>query len=140
MSALLPDSPAGSATQPGPQTILLVDDDVSLRGLLERVLEDAGYRVIAVEDGRAAMRQVMATSIDLVITDVYMPRADGVELVMNLRDKAPHVPIIAMSASFAGMGDAMLRVLRLLGAGHTLEKPFSLQELLVAVQGLIGQP
>lgn len=140
MSALVPGSPAGAGAPAGPQTILLVDDDAALRNLLTRVLQEAGYHVIAAEDGRAALRQVLAARVDLVVTDVYMPRADGVELVMNLREKAPHIPVIAMSASFAGMGHAMLRVLRLLGAGHTLEKPFSLQELLVAVEGLIGRP
>lgn len=115
-------------------TILVVDDDATLRGLLQRALENAGYRVIAVADGKAAKRQVTEIPVDLVVTDVYMPEGDGVDLVIHLRRVLPVLPVIAMSASYRGGFDPMLRVVRNLGVRRTLEKPFTLQLLLEAVR------
>src|SRR5688500_16349846 len=119
-------------------TILIVEDDATLRRLLHRALENAGYVVISVTDGRPAMREIAERRFDLVVTDIYMPGTDGIDLVMHLRQVAPQLPVIAMSAGYRGHSDAMLDVVRHLGVRQTLEKPFSLQLLLDAVRTHLG--
>lgn len=119
-------------------TILVVEDDTLLRGLIHHALESSGYKVLAVADGRAAKRTINETPVHLVVTDIYMADGDGVDLVMHLHATAPKLPVIVMSGGFRGMESSMLRAIRLLGATRTLEKPFSLQTLLDAVRELIG--
>ncbi len=122
-----------------PRAILIVEDDITLRRLLHRALEHAGYAVASVGDGRAAKRHVQNAAVDLVVTDIYMPETDGIDLVMHLRGVAPQLPVIAMSAGYRGHAEAMLDVVRHLGVRQTLEKPFSLQVLLDAVRENIGR-
>jgi DNA-binding response OmpR family regulator len=123
-----------------PLRILVVEDDTTLRGLLQRALSNAGYQVVTAVNGRVAMTLLGGSRFDLIVTDIYMPEGDGVELMTHLRTAAPALPTIAMSAGDSEQGDVMLGVVRHLGARHVLEKPFSLQLLLDAVGETIGLP
>ena len=79
-------------------TILVVDDDAPLRCLLAIALEDAGYRVDEAGDGIEALMQVGHCSPDLILTDIQMPRLDGIGLARLLAPHTPPVPLILMSA------------------------------------------
>ena len=81
-----------------PPTILVVDDDATLRGLLAIALEDAGYRVEEAHDGIQALAQLGRCSPDLILTDLRMPRLDGIGLARLLAPHIPPVPLIVMSA------------------------------------------
>jgi CheY-like chemotaxis protein len=83
-----------------PRKILLVDDEPSIRFLLTTVLEQAGYRVEAAEDGYAALRKIQQALPDLVITDLRMPNMNGFELLSVLRTRFPKLPTIAISGEF----------------------------------------
>jgi DNA-binding NtrC family response regulator len=126
--------PSGESS---PHTILVVEDNAILRSLIQRALENAGYRVLADPDGRAAKRTIDETRVNLVVTDIYMSDGDGVDLVMHLHATRPQLPVIVMTAGFRGMESSLLRAVQLLGASRTLEKPFSLQSLLDAVRDVI---
>ena len=77
------------------------------------------------------MKLAARTSVDLIVTDIYMPDKDGLEVIAEARRVCPGVPVIAVS-SFTGARD-MLRTAKLLGAICTLQKPFTDQNLLQAV-------
>ena len=75
-------------------SILIVDDEPTLRQLLRTVLERAGYEVAEADNGNEAMGIIRAIELDLVITDIFMPENDGFELIQHLRRAAPRVKII----------------------------------------------
>ena len=77
--------------------ILLIDDDDSLRAMLGIYLARAGHTVIQAHDGQEGLELFPATAADLVITDMMMPKKDGLEVLRALRDNQPPVKIIAMS-------------------------------------------
>lgn len=120
--------------------ILLVDDDVPLLQSMAEVLRRRGYAVALVHHGRAAMDFVTRQRVDLVISDVFMPEADGLELLGLLRRCVPCPPLVAMSGSSAYRVNGMLKAAAMLGAVRTLAKPFDSQELLALVHELIGPP
>ena len=98
----LPESDARlSQAENGRQTcVLLAEDDRALRRFLEVVLERAGYQVISASDGLEAMKLVLSTPIDVVVTDAMMPNLSGHEFCRFLRNSPAlaHLPVILLSA------------------------------------------
>lgn len=120
-------------------TILVVDDSDSIRNLLQLVLEDAGHTCVVAEDGRKGLELFHSHKVDLVITDIYMPEADGLETIMGMRREKPDLPIIAIT----GAGNAMdnfqpLQVANAFGANACMSKPFSNAELVETVNKLLS--
>src|SRR5712692_6791117 len=112
------------------QTILVVDDEATVRSLTTRALEDGGYGVIEANDGAEAwtLLERMAGRIDLVVSDVVMPRLDGIELARCMEIMPHPPPILLMS----GYDLSALELER-----PFLVKPFRAHELLAAVQRLL---
>jgi two-component system, chemotaxis family, chemotaxis protein CheY len=120
-----------------PATILIIDDEASVRLLVRRTLERAGYEVTEAVNGVEGVRAYRASPTDVVITDLYMPEQDGIETIQLLREEFPAARIIAMSGG-ASLGSAgPLHDARLLGADATLPKPFSLEALTRTVAQLL---
>jgi DNA-binding response OmpR family regulator len=117
------------------RSILLIEDDPNLRGLLEQVLAGAGYDVRTAADGKQGANLCRATPPDLVITDIYMPNRDGLEVIMDLRQSCPQTRVIAISGQVTTKN--MLSAASTLGAVRTLAKPFQPQELLAAVEEVL---
>ncbi|MEP6570329.1 MAG: response regulator [Acidobacteriota bacterium] len=94
------DANASPAEGGGQRRVLLSEDDRALRRFLEVVLERAGYEVVSASDGLEAMKLVLATHIDVVVTDAIMPNLSGHEFCRFLRNspKLSHLPIILLSA------------------------------------------
>lgn len=107
-------------------TVLLVEDEPALRGLIQRVLVGAGYEVLEARNGAEALRHYRPESVDVVITDVHMPSVDGVSLVHQLWAQGNAPQILVMSArrpeSTLPPGAVFLR------------KPFTREELLDQVR------
>ena len=99
-----------------------------------------GYAVYAAKDGRAATYQLMNTAPSLIITDIHMPQMDGLELLVQLRETCPGIPIIAMSGRGLFDWEVTLKPALLLGARQVLVKPFPLQGLYLSVREAIGLP
>jgi len=116
--------------------ILVVDDEVEIRRLAARVLEQAGYQVAEAGNGLEAMRLVLAGGCDLVVLDMVMPEKEGAETVREIRRGHPKLPVLAISgvvnASF------YLTAAKHLGASATLLKPFTGEELLKSVTELLA--
>lgn len=111
-------------------TILIIEDHPSVRMLLARVLEDAGYQVYEAANGRQGLEQFHAQPVDLVITDLEMPEMTGLEVILELTRVRLHVKVIAISG---GPVDG-LQEARLLGARQTFSKPLDLSALLHGIQ------
>ncbi len=126
-------SPSASADGPAPARVLVADDNADMRDYLTRLLRGAGYRVSAVGDGAQALRSVTETPPDLVVSDVMMPRLDGLSLVRALRGdpRTAAVPVLLLSAR-AGQ-EASIEGLEA-GADDYLVKPFAAAELLARVR------
>lgn len=118
-------------------TILVIDDEADMRMLIAMVLESCGYRVIAHGDGRQAISTLMETPVDLVVTDLFMPEFDGLEVIRTIRDCCDHLPIVAISGGSAYVTFDCLPIARLLGADSVLCKPFALKELEQEVRALL---
>ena len=115
--------------------ILVVDDNASVRRSLAALLTRAGHEVIQAANGSEASRVWREVELDLVILDLFMPEKDGIETMVELRAFAPGIPIIVMSGGTAdGSQIDMLNAAELLGATLTIEKPFTLAEMLNAVR------
>ncbi len=111
--------------------ILVVDDSVSTLETVGLILTEVGHEVATCESGRRAVLLLPRQNIDLVITDIYMPEEDGLEIIRDMRRICPEVPVVAMSGMTGKW--AMLEVASYLGACATLAKPFSKAQLLQAV-------
>jgi CheY-like chemotaxis protein len=119
--------------------ILVVDDDPGIRKTLEIGLRKAGYEVLPARDGAEAMRLWQEGGADLIITDLNMPDKNGLEVIMELRAFSRSTPIIAISGGGRTQQLGLLDDAKLLGAVRTIAKPFSLVEMLAAVEQELGR-
>lgn len=105
--------------------ILVVDDEVELRTLLRKVLTRQGHDVIEAENGAMAISMVeQAEALDMIITDIFMPDTDGIEVLRHLRGNYPDLKIVVMSGGGNRVSRGYLPAATALGADHTIEKPF----------------
>ena len=116
--------------------ILVVDDSPSMRTVIRAVLEDDGYEVAASEDGEEALASFQATTPDLVITDIYMSRMDGLTLVRGIRalPACRFLPILVLTTE---AGEEMKQRGRAAGATGWIVKPFEPDQLREVVGRLL---
>ncbi|WP_231748800.1 SpoIIE family protein phosphatase [Mycobacterium sp. M26] len=128
---------AGPAGQLGsPARVLVADDNADMREYLVRLLHNAGYQVDAVNDGREALERIRSDLPDLVVSDVMMPRLDGLSLVTALRAEARTVAVPVLLLSARAGQEASIEGLQA-GADDYLVKPFAAAELLARVRANI---
>ncbi|GAA4602595.1 SpoIIE family protein phosphatase [Actinoallomurus liliacearum] len=127
------EEPAAGPGRGRPGRVLIADDNADMREYLTRLLRGAGHVVSAVTDGQAALEAARADAPDLIVSDVMMPRLDGLQMVAALREdtRTASVPVLLLSAR-AGQ-EASIEGLEA-GADDYLVKPFSAAELLARVQ------
>jgi len=118
-------------------SILVIDDDPSLRRTMRRILERGGHSVREAEHGLAGLRMVAAEAPDVVVTDLLMPEKEGIETIVELREKHPSVGILAVSGA-GGLADGGPLVdAKLFGADSTLPKPFAVEDFLRAIEDVL---
>lgn len=113
--------------------ILTVDDSASMRALLYHALSSGGFEVEQADDGQAALEWLAFNEVDLVITDINMPRLDGFGLIERLRGGSRHGerPILVLSTESSDEKKARARNA---GATGWIVKPFDPEKLLAAVR------
>ena len=116
--------------------ILLVDDSKVQLMHITRMLVSAGHEVIATTSGRTAVEHVADGSVDLILSDLYMPEFDGFELVEAVRVLPEPVPLIVMSSN--ALACDVFRDARALGAAASLTKPFTEDALLITVNAVLA--
>ncbi|MER6132860.1 response regulator transcription factor [Streptomyces sp. NPDC001815] len=113
---------------------MIAEDDAKQAELVRRYLEHEGHSVVVVEDGRTALEEVRHREPDLLVLDVMMPRADGLDVVRILRAESREVPVLMLTAR--STEDDLLLGLDL-GADDYMTKPFSPRELMARVRTLL---
>lgn len=121
-----------------PATVLVVDDEPSVRALAVRALNDAGYQTIEAPDGREAwfLLRHGDARVDLVLTDVVMPHLTGYELAALIRGDLQHVPVILLSA----YDSADLQERGMDPIPELISKPFAIEDLVRRVQTVLSEP
>ncbi len=123
------------STPPGAR-VLVVDDEVAIRDLLEYGLAQAGFDVRSARDGRAALDVVRSWTPEVIILDVMLPEVDGFTLLPALR-RLTEVPILMLSAK-TGTAEKVTGLSR--GADDYLSKPFELEELVARLHSALRRP
>jgi DNA-binding NtrC family response regulator len=113
--------------------VLVIDDDPGICQTLNIALTKAGYQVFAARDGEEATRVWRDTGADLVIADVYMPKKGGLQVLREIRAGSPSTPVIIMTDGGRTKNLNPLGYAEVLGAVRTIAKPFSLDQMLTAV-------
>lgn len=118
------------------KTVCVVDDSSSMRQLVRMTLSGAGYEILEAVDGQDALQKLGGRRVNLVISDVNMPRMDGISLVKALKQDANHkfTPVLMLTTESE---DAKKREGQAAGAKAWIVKPFQPEQLLAAVQKLI---
>jgi two-component system chemotaxis response regulator CheY len=118
-------------------SILTVDDSASMRQMVTFTLKSAGYEVVEATDGQAALEIAKARKVDLVLTDINMPRMDGITLTRALR-ALPHykyTPILTLTTESA---PEKKQEGKMAGATGWVVKPFNPEQLLAVVKRVLG--
>src|SRR5712675_3083582 len=116
------------------QTILVIDDDESLRDTIGVMLEQEGFRAELASDGRSGYDRALTLKPDLLLIDLRLPGMSGVDICRQLRAARVKTPIIVLSA----VGDELDKVLLLeIGADDYVVKPFGSRELLARIRALL---
>jgi DNA-binding response OmpR family regulator len=117
---------AGASAQRGSGTVLVVEDEASVREGMVRMLEHAGYRVLAATDGATALSVLEQGTVDLLLLDAVLPGLSALDTYRGVRTRSPGTRVLLVSGYSEAMLDATLR--REL-SGRFLQKPFGLDEL-----------
>ena len=118
--------------------ILLIDDDTALRKTMKKILTLGGHVSDEAEDGVAGLNLFRKGAYDLVVTDLLMPEKEGIETIIELREEQPGIKILAVSGGLSVDKEGPLADAEALGADASLPKPFSVEELLSAVNDLLA--
>jgi DNA-binding NtrC family response regulator len=131
-------SPASPGRADGQASVLVVDDETAVRRFAARVLQREGYQVVEATDGLEALETVRTggVSFEVVVSDIVMPRLNGVELMQALSGSHPTLPVILMS----GYATAALSELGIATPCSILTKPFPAARLLAEVQRCMRRP
>jgi DNA-binding NtrC family response regulator len=108
-----------------------VDDEAMIRNLLEKILVKEGYKVLLAKDGQEGLEIVKTKKVDIVISDMKMPRMNGLDLLKTLKKERPEIGVVIMT----GYGDTYtVKDALLLGADEYITKPFKSYEMLMIVE------
>jgi len=121
-----------TAARTGSARILVVDDEPVIRRFAARVLEDEGFQVLEAEDGAEALRVLgeRLSDVDAVLSDIVMPKVNGVELLQVLTTIRPSLPVLLMS----GYANAQLEGMGIAAPCAILPKPFAAEQLIEEVR------
>jgi len=116
--------------------VLVVEDDPSVRKLLETVLEEDGYEVILAQDGLEGLAKVAMRRPDLMVLDVMMPDVGGLRVLDQMEEEGIRIPVVVIT----GKEEALPALRERLGAANVFGKPFDLDVLSARIAALTGLP
>jgi DNA-binding response OmpR family regulator len=118
--------------------ILIIDDDIDLRVIMQEALQAERYEVSVAADGVQGIELQRKQPASLLITDIFMPNKEGIETIRDFREEFPNVPIIAISGGGRLKRQGSLFTAKALGAEVILRKPFKMSDLLRSVAALLN--
>ena len=120
-------------------TVLVIEDDPQMLGIVSRLLARERHAVIEAADGEVGVREFLRHRPAAVVTDILMPRKEGIETIREIRRAAPKVPIIAISGGGRTRNLMFLDLAKALGADAVLTKPFRGEELVAMIGRLLAR-
>jgi len=119
-----------------PKVIMTVDDSASVRQMVSFTLKQAGYEVVEAKDGQDALDKLGASSVNMLITDLNMPKIDGIKLIRKVREKpeSRFMPIIMLTSD---SHDSKKKEGRAAGATGWIVKPFKPEQLLAVIKKVL---
>lgn len=118
--------------------ILIIDDEVQIRKMLQQMLEREGFEIMTAPNGREGMKAYRENPTDLVITDLIMPEKEGIEIIFELKREFPEVKIIAMSGGGRTDPHGYLKIAEKAGALRSFSKPLEREVLLKGIREILG--
>jgi CheY-like chemotaxis protein len=118
--------------------ILIVEDDNELREMIRISLTRRKYTVLEAANGKEAILRFKPSITDLVVTDLIMPDEDGLKVIMKLKELKPSLKVIAISGGGKAGPGSYLNMARALGADKIYSKPFSINEMILKIEELLG--
>jgi DNA-binding NtrC family response regulator len=118
--------------------ILIIDDEPHILLMLKKMLERAGYEIDIAPNGLEGLELFKKYPTDLVITDIIMPEKEGLETIREMKKLQSGLKIIAMSGGGKISADNYLQTASLFGASRIIEKPFTQQQMVEAVNNLLS--
>jgi two-component system chemotaxis response regulator CheY len=125
------------ASQGSETLICVIDDDDAVRQTICRILSGSGYSIAEARDGRLGLKMIEQSQPVMIITDIVMPNREGIETIMEVKQRFPHIPILAISGGGRLEPDGFLDLAVKLGANDCLAKPFRPPELLSKVASIL---
>ncbi len=118
--------------------ILVIDDDEMVRETICDTLISAGFSTTQAADGELGVKECQRSQFDLIITDILMPKQEGIETILRLRQDHPESKVIAISGNGLFQNCSYLQMAAKHGAMATLQKPFSAEALVDTVSGVLN--
>lgn len=115
--------------EPAAMRILVCDDDLVQRELMQEMLKRLGHGCDLAVNGRDALKRLRQSHYDALITDIFMAEMDGIELARELRSLQSDLPVIAVTGGFGGVLKPYAHFMTVMGARAVLRKPFTRDEL-----------
>jgi DNA-binding response OmpR family regulator len=115
-------------------TVVVADDDSLLREAFRISLEARGYNVLLAEDGNHALKIVESTAVDAVLLDILMPRKEGLETLIELKQRFPGLAVFVMSGGGTHNRADFLTIAKKFGADAVLRKPFPIQSVVALLE------
>jgi CheY-like chemotaxis protein len=118
------------------KTVLVVDDDKLVLAIYKFAFEDYGYRVLLADDGNAALRTLEGQQVDVVFLDILMPEKEGLETLLEIKQRLPDVAVFVMSGGGMRGKHDFLTVAKKFGATGIVKKPATPRELIALIDAL----
>lgn len=121
------------------QTILIIEDDEQIRDIIRQTAELLNYGTLTASDGAEGIKILKEQDVDLIVTDIIMPRKEGIETIVEAKIINPSVKIIAVSGGGRIGPKSYLELAEGFGADRVFTKPFELEELVEAIDSLLNE-
>jgi CheY-like chemotaxis protein len=118
--------------------LLIVDDEPSIRRIIQLMLKNSGHELFTASNGREAMQILNKEPIDLILLDVVMPEQGGLETIMQIRNGYPDVKLIIISGKVPVDNDAFRNLIEQYGVARVFDKPFEKEDIMQAIDELLA--
>jgi DNA-binding response OmpR family regulator len=118
--------------------VLIVEDDKELREMIALALTRRKFTVLEAVNGKDAIMRFKPSITEIVVTDLIMPEEDGLKVIMKLREIKPSLKVIAISGGGKAGPGSYLNLAKALGADAIYSKPFSINDLVMKIEDLLG--
>ncbi|ABC23034.1 response regulator [Rhodospirillum rubrum] len=123
---------------PNGKTVLIVDDDTNVRKAIRLGVEELGWAVVEACDGEEGLRLLGERMFDLVVSDVWMPKVDGISFLKHAMEIRPGLKVLSVSGGGTAPAALSLKMTEMYGASDILFKPFTPNELLGKLSALMA--